>query len=172
VPGCVIESVAFVFPFPQSKETPDVFDAATNSTLEFAQFNVAFPKIERSGIFTSELTVTVALFVQPFGAVSVTTKSPSFDTVGFGRVEVKPLALDQAYVTPAVLDVALSWTLEVVQSSVPPLACKLVKVVSSSIIAVLELVHPFGLVTVTVYTPATMTEGFCIFDTKPFGPDH
>src|SRR5690349_18244471 len=38
-------------------------------------------------------------------------------------------------------------------------------------VAVAELVHPLtGLVTVTVYVPATVTTGFCCVEVNEFGP--
>ena len=68
--------------------------------------------------------------------------------------------------------VTLNTTFGLVQLITPPVAVTVGIVVFWVTIAVAVLVQPLAvLVTVTVYVPASMTEGFCWLEEKPPGPD-
>lgn len=116
----------------------------------------------------------MAVDVQPLvGLVTVNVYAPAVPIDGFCEVDVKLLGPVQLYVTPEVLELPESVTEVAVQLNGPLLeAVAPGAVVFAFTVAVAVEIHPLeGLVTVSVYVPAVLTEGFCVVELKLPGPD-
>ncbi len=125
------------------------------------------------GTAKSPTTFVTAVAWQPFAwLVSSTVKVPAWSTDGFCCVDVKPFGPVQLYVTLGVLLVAVSARVGVLQLISPPVTITFCGVVIFWLtVRVGAEIHPFGAVTVYVYTPGadTSTVG-AVEITPPPGP--
>ena len=119
------------------------------------------------------VTTCVAVAVQPFtGSVTVTVYVPTTLVVGVADEDVNPPGPLQLNVAPETVDVALRLAdgETHVSASVVPVDAP-GGVVLLLMVCCAVAVQPFtGSVTVTVYVPATVTEGFCVASVNPPGP--
>jgi hypothetical protein len=129
------------------------------------------PVVLAPGGVTFSVTDVNALLVQPLAEfVVVSVYVPETFTDGFCAVEVNSPGPIQRKAVPEVV-LPWSWTLVVVQLSIPPIALAPGAVVFWSTDAVAVLVHPSAeFVTLNVYVPEVMTLGFCSVEVNPPGP--
>jgi hypothetical protein len=115
VPTADAVLTAVFAPFDQAYVTPGVVDDAVSVTLVFTQVNGPSFTADAFGALIFWPTVVVAVAVQPFAAVTVTVYTPDVLTV----VTAVFAPFDQAYVTPTVVDDAVSVTLVFAQVNGP-----------------------------------------------------
>ena len=166
VPLCVTtgSSKLEVKPFGpvQDKMTPGVVEPPSSEIEVLVQLMVP-PAAVAFGTLESGATVAVAVEVQPFvGFVTVNVYTPVLLTVGFCEPDVKPPGPVHANVTPEVVDAPEIVVLLDAQVIMPPVAEALGAAKSPFTVAVAVEVQLFtGLVTVSVYVPTAVADGFC-----------
>lgn len=155
VPAALTERVLPVPPPLHANVVPAVVEDAVNVVLVVVQFNTAGVAILTLGVVVFCVTVVEAEAVHPPGSVAVTVYVPGVFTVFVPPVP-PPF---QAKVTPEVVDDAFSVCVVVVQVKALGGAILTFGGVAVCVTVVdVDAVHPFvGLVAVTVYVPAELT---------------